>query len=454
MQEKDILEKKKDSKNKIGKYLLYLFLIFGLTTLVLFLSLRGNTKYQGVEMPTIKAVGKMILDIDIKYFFIFLGILVLSHSLTAFALFCFARLYTRKYKYHQALMNSLIGTFYNDITPGSNSGGQFAQAITFKKQGLPISNAASVLVMQYIVYQSCLLILGLISLFRIDKVLDIGIISIGDVNIPIVIFIILGFLLNAIVIISILIMSYSRTLHNFILNHGVNLLGKLHIVNNIENKRLELRIQIENFRIEMRRLQSNIPFSILIFIVTLLVLIINDSFPYVVGLSLNAFNNPGSDIFNRIFESVVFTNYHLMICGLIPIPGSAGVSEFIFTNLFKNYYDKSFVQMEGTKAAMLLWRLLTYYIPFVIGAIVASTYKTKGVERSERFYSLDNNTFVTLQLETYDERKKSSDEIYETKTLERKELIKRLKLIKRQDANSIKNNEENDKIDDKGNKKE
>ena len=52
--------------------------------------------------------------------------------------------------------------------------------------------------------------------------------------------------------------------------------------------------------------------------------------------------------------------------------------------------------MEGTKAAMLLWRLLTYYIPFVIGAIVASTYKTKGVERSERFYSLDNNTFVAV----------------------------------------------------------
>ena len=451
MQNEKINEKK--DKNKIGKYILYLILIFGLTALVLGLSLSGTTKYNGVELPTIKAVGQMFLDINIGYFFLFLGILIISQALTAFALFCFARLYTRKYKYHQALMNSLIGTFYNDITPGSNSGGQFAQAITFKKQGLPISNAASVLVMQYIVYQCCLLILGLISLFKINKVLDIGIISIGSVSIPIVIFIIMGFLLNAIIIVSMFIMSYSHSLHNFILNHGVNLLGKLHIVNDVETKRLELRIQIENFRIEMRRLQSNIPFTILIFIVTLLVLVINDSFPYVVGLALNAFDDPLIDIWNRIFESIVYTNYHLMICGLIPIPGSAGISEFIFTSLFKNYYDYSFSSMDGTKAAMLLWRLLTYYFPFLVGAIVAATYKSKGIKKSERFYSLDNNTFVTLQLETYEERKKTSDEIYKTKTLERKELLAKLKIVKGANDKNLKKKNKNDKIIDEGTKK-
>ena len=263
----------------------------------------------------------------------------------------------------------------------------------------------------------------------------------------------MGFLLNAIIIVSMFIMSYSHSLHNFILNHGVNLLGKLHIVNDVETKRLELRIQIENFRIEMRRLQSNIPFTILIFIVTLLVLVINDSFPYVVGLALNAFDDPLIDIWNRIFESIVYTNYHLMICGLIPIPGSAGISEFIFTSLFKNYYDYSFSSMDGTKAAMLLWRLLTYYFPFLVGAIVAATYKSKGIKKSERFYSLDNNTFVTLQLETYEERKKTSDEIYKTKTLERKELLAKLKIVKGANDKNFKKKNKNDKIIDEGTKK-
>lgn len=436
------LKDKKEPKKKVGKYILYLVLIIGLTCLVLGFSLSGETVYEGVTYPTVVAIGMMFKDMDIMYIFIFIGMLLLSHSLGSFCLFMFARLYTRKYKYHQALANQMVGTFYNNITPGANSGGQFAQAITFKKQGVNISNAASVLVMQFIIYQLCLLFVGLISLFKINNVLGIGIIRIGEsFEIPIVVFIILGFLLNAIVITTMFLVSYSRRLHNFVLNHGVNLLYKLHIVTDLERKRDEFRIQIENFRIELRRLQSNIPFTVLIFLLTLFVMIINDSFPYVVGLSLGAFEDPSIDIANRIFESIVFTNYHQMICGLIPIPGSAGVSEFIFTNLFQNYYDASFTT-GGIKAAMLLWRMITYYFPFLISAIVAATYKSRGVKTVERFYSLERSTFVTLQLETFEERKKSSDEQYLTKSLERKELLAKLKIGKHHKTEEIVNKED------------
>ena len=151
------LKDKKEPKKKVGKYILYLVLIIGLTSLVLGFSLSGETVYEGVTNPTVVAIGMMFKDMDIMYIFIFIGMLLLSHSLGSFCLFMFARLYTRKYKYHQALANQMVGTFYNNITPGANSGGQFAQAITFKKQGVNISNAASVLVMQFIIYQLCLL---------------------------------------------------------------------------------------------------------------------------------------------------------------------------------------------------------------------------------------------------------------------------------------------------------
>ena len=427
-------------KKKAGKYVLYLFVILGLTALFLGLSLRGSIDYKGTTMPTVKAIGMMFSEMPIYYIFIFIGMLILLNLVTAFGLFLFARLYTRKYKYHQACANQMVGVFYNDITPGMNSGGQFAQAITFKKQGLHISNAASILVMQYIVYQTCLLTLGLISLIKIDKVLAIEIIKIGDVSIPIVVFVILGFCLNAIIITTLLVMSYSRTIHNFVLNRVVSLLGKMHIFRDPDRKREELRAQVENFRIELRRLQSNIPFAILIFIITFMVLIIQDSFPYIVGLSLNAFEGgPSVDIRNRLLESVVFTNYHQMICGLIPIPGSAGVSEFIFEELFSGYYSSIEFGKGGVKAAMLLWRLITYYVPFLFGAIVAATYKSRGLNKGEeRFYSLDRDTFATLQLETYEERKTSSDIAVETRSLERRELLYKLKLIKKADNQNTK----------------
>ena len=237
-------------KKKRYKYIIYIVLILSLTTLVLYFSLRGTITYNGEELPTFVAIGKIFTEIDVGYLFVFFGLLLLNNLLGAFALFLFARLYTRKYKYHQALANQMIGVFYNDITPGSNSGGQFAQAITFKKQGMNISNAASVMVMQFIVYQSCLFILGLISLFKIDTILDIQIIRIGSVDIPIIIFIIFGFLLNLIVISSMYFMSYSRWFHNLITNNLMDLLGKMHLIKNVEEKKLQLRVQVENFRIE------------------------------------------------------------------------------------------------------------------------------------------------------------------------------------------------------------
>ena len=422
-------------KKKAGKYILYLLLIFGLTAVVLGFSLSGDIEYHGQNLPAWKAIGIMFSDMPIYYIFIFAGMLLLLNLIAAFGLYLFARLYTRRYKYHQAFANQMVGTFYNDITPGLNSGGQFAQAYTFKKQGLHISNAASVLVMQYIVYQTCLLLLGLISLVKIDKVLSIEIIKIGTLSIPIVVFVILGFCLNATIIITLLVMSYSRTIHNFILNHVVSLLGKMHVFRDPERKRDELRVQVENFRIELRRMQSNIPFTILIYIITFMVLIISDSFPYIVGLSLNAFSgSPTDDIWNRIFESIVFTNYHQMICGLVPIPGSAGVSEFVFSYLFSSYYTNPEFSSGGIKGAMLLWRLITYYVPFLISAVVAATYKSRGLKGEERFYPLDKDTFATLQLETYEDRKASSDVAYETKSLERKEILLKLGLYKKKDS--------------------
>jgi uncharacterized membrane protein YbhN (UPF0104 family) len=60
-----------------------------------------------------------------------------------------AALYTRHYKWHQGVSNAMIGAFYNDVTPGA-SGGQVMQVYTMKKQGIEISNAASIMVMWFI----------------------------------------------------------------------------------------------------------------------------------------------------------------------------------------------------------------------------------------------------------------------------------------------------------------
>ena len=428
-------DEEKEKKKKILHYICYLLFILLVTGCVLAVSLlQGNTA---------EKVFVLFKNMNFKYFSVLCFAIIFNFFLGAFILWLFVKLYSKRYKYHQALANQAIGNFYNGITPGS-SGGQVAQIYTFNKQGVSISNAASVMVMMYIVYQSCLIIMGIISVATHAKdFLELQTINITvngqNIPVPVILFIILGFGLNLLVIILLIFRSTSVRCQNFVTVKLINFCARIHLIKKPDETRLKVKTQVENFRIEFRRLQSNIPFTLLVSLLTLFSLVIVDSFPFLCGLALNGFNEftSGSDVFNKVFLSIVYTNFHQMMTGLIPLPGSSGISEYVFFLLFQSYFDAaSFEQNGGVNAVMLLWRFMTFHIPFLITGIISATYKSRGAE--EVFITSDKQTYYTIQMETYDERKVSSDRAYQNNVVERQEKV----------LNYIKKKKKNDEIED------
>ena len=449
-EENDLKEKAKKDGDKKYKYFIYLALILIITCIVVLYNLFKTTDQidpnDGHTMTVLEFLPSMIKGMNIPYFLIFFGSIILGILGNSLSLLLFAKLYTRHYKYHQAVANTMIGGFYSAITPGS-SGGQFAQVITFKKQGMPVANSASIFVMSFIVYQTVLIFMGVISLifgFKDVTKIEIIPITIGDFafSIPMWIFIAFGFLLNLIVILALFFMSYSRKFQNFILNFVVGLLAKMHIIKDPETKRRNIRIHVENYRIELRRLQSNIPFTLLISFITFLLLINTNLQPFLCGISLNAFDFSNINVFEKMFQSVIYSNFHQMVTGLIPIPGSAGISEIVFSSLFgatSGYFTESFYGIGGISILLLFWRFMTFNIPFIVNGIVAATYKSRGLPVKERIIPVGNRTtMLTIQLETFNERKLTSDIAYETAVHDRKELLSKVKESKKR-KNSNKN---------------
>ncbi len=439
LNEKNPEEKKKHS---ISKFLLYFLIIILATGLALFLSLYQD--FDGV----INALSKT----DYRYLLLIFGIVILSYLIDGFIVFVFSRLYTKRYKYHQGVATSLIGAFYSAITPGS-SGGQVMQAYTMKKQGVETSTAASILIMSFIVYQIALIVLGIISLFFSagELIASIGTfdITFNDtvIHIPAVPLTIMGFLLNLLVIVGLFMMSYSHKFHNFIMHHGINLFAKLRIIKNPEETRESLRIQVENFKIELRRLFSNIPIFILVFICFMMILILRFSIPFFAGIALDGYgyrmNLDGSLIVQDVvidgvivgtqpimsvgslniesfWQSVFLSSYHQMTTGLIPLPGSAGVSEYFFNLMFGNYYNSP----QVVTAAQIIWRFSTYHVVLLISGLVSATYRSSP---KNEIHHMSRKTFVTMQLETYQSRKLSADTMFETASLSRREIQLRLK---------------------------
>ena len=115
-----------------------------------------------------------------------------------------------------------------------------------------------------------------------------------------------------------------------------------------------------------------------------------------------------------------------MITGLIPIPGSAGVSEYFFNQLFDSYYGLVNGQTI-TSGAQIIWRFLTFTLPLLLGGIVTAFYRASPKEQVQERV-INRQTFVALQRETYIERKQSADTLYETTRLTRQAIMSSLKI--------------------------
>ncbi|MFA6645389.1 MAG: lysylphosphatidylglycerol synthase transmembrane domain-containing protein [Bacilli bacterium] len=414
--ESPINEKKKSGKNR---YLIYLLLVIIVTGLAIFLSLKDNFAETALALRTS----------DWKILVLIIGMVVFSYLIDGLIIFVFARLYTRRYKYHQGLATSMVGAFFNAVTP-SASGGQIMQVYTMRKQGVEPSNGASIMVMAFILYQIVLVILGTVAVSvkwpllsgMANFTIELGSISIKEI--PVIVFTILGFVVNLSVILLLVLMSYSHKFHNLIMHYGIGLLSRFKIVKNPDKLRESLRIQVENFKIELRRLQSNIPVTILIMLLFAISLISKYSIPWLAGIALNAYNDTvtGAMSFNGFWDGVFLSSYHQMITGLIPLPGSAGVSEYFFLVIFNGFFDT----YANTVAAQIIWRTATFHIVVLFAGLVTAFYRSSPKEHIEK---ADRQTFIDLQLQTYEERKRSADTLYETARLSRREIQDKLRSL-------------------------
>ncbi|MBQ7250281.1 MAG: flippase-like domain-containing protein [Bacilli bacterium] len=410
-------EKKKHSGLK---YLIYIVIVLVATAISLMISLWGDNFNKVVDA---------MHSADWGWFGFMMGLVALSYVFEALILLVFCRLFTRKYRFHQAIATSMIGQFYSDVTPGA-SGGQAMQVYTLKSQGVQVSNSASIMVMSFILYQSSLILFDVVALVvEWDRVLSITVnIEQWGWHLPMWPIIFAGFVLNLAVIALLLTMSYSHHIHNFILHYVVGALGKLRILKNPDRTRESLRVQVENFKIELKHLFYNIPVLVVQVIFYVCILLIRNSIPYFSALAVHAqgpFFEGGFSFINMI-HTCFLTSFHQMCTGLIPLPGSAGISELFYSYLFAGLFLGDGV----LQSSQILWRTATFHIVLVISGFVAAFYRSRA---KEPMPFADHKTFVNLQLETFDERKRNMETLYETRQLSRKEIQRKISAFPKDD---------------------
>ena len=396
-------ETKKKKKNPYIKFVLYFTLVIVFTGLALFLSLKDN----------FHSVVNSLKGAKISYIFLILGLVIICYLLEGIILLLFVRLYTRKYHYKHGLSASLVGSFYDSVTPGA-TGGQLMQIMTIKKQGISISNATSIVVMYIIIKQFAMVLIDLLGvIFKYPLLISIGYFHVSAFgkafDIPALPLTLIGFAYNVIFTLGIILLSYWKGFHHFVCNIVINFLAKIKLVKKPDELRENVSVAVENFRIELKRLFSNAAIFIFTFLVCAIVIILKYSIPFFAGLALNGYGiseitgelTTGQANHASFWGSVFLSSYHQMTSCLIPLPGSAGISEIFFNIIFENYY----INPSITTAAQIIWRSATYYFVLVVTGVFSALYSSSP--KKEEVSNISKNTMLTIQYETLLDRKQT-----------------------------------------------
>ena len=328
-------------KQTVRKYIVNFILIFVFAFIAIYFSIHKQ----------FDEIVNALLNANVVWLLIILVIAMTPHFIQGIILTILARLYNPNYRFKQGVSNSFIGALFSGLTPFA-SGGQFFQTFAFSKQGLSTTSAISVLLMEFIVFQSTLVIYTFVILAVKFQEYTSKISSLFSLAL-------IGFSINLFVFCMLFFATKSKNVQYFLTNVTLKILAKLRIIKNYEIKKQALETKIVQFRSEVKTLIKNKKVILITVILNILRLTTMFSIPFFIMFALN------------IKTSVAFLDFlsvcaflH-MITSFIPIPGASGGSEGGYVLFFG-----SFIGMIEASSSMILWRFATYYLLLIVGFLV------------------------------------------------------------------------------------
>lgn len=253
------------------------------------------------------------------------------------------------------LSNSIIGHFFSNISPLS-AGGQAVQVVHFARRGMPSKIATNIILSRFVV--NGMILMAAIA-FGIPLIVRIGttmhataiVLYIGLTTTFIFALFFLAILIQPRIISWLTGLIAHRGLGRFI--------GR---VAKKEHWHSDLDTYMTDLRREIKTLWSNgfwvMMLDILLNILTIVVQGVS------VWYTLYVLAGPAFDLVSVLVTFIVIWQ----VVFYIPSPGASGGLEGMLTLVFATISG----QPEKTFAAIVLWRIGTYYLHLILGAIVSS----------------------------------------------------------------------------------
>lgn len=333
--------KKFFSMLKKHKYIFNISLVIIFTGFILWWTLKDN----------FHEIMSMLASVHPGWLAVAIALVIFYQVIIGWILRCLTILNQPNYKLSQGIVNAFVASFFHGVTP-SASGGQFAQVYTFKKQGVSLTNAASVLWMDFIIYQATMVVsVMILILLRFEYFFS---------NFSqFFVLVLIGFVVNSVIIVGLWALVTFPPAYRWITTKGIEVGHKLRIVKNKEETLSKLDLQLQRFEKETKTLKSHKKTIVLSVIANFARMFVYYIIPFFCAKALRV-EVGVEDILNIL----ALSSFVSMINVFIPIPGASGGTEATFVLMFSTIFGKI-----AATSIMILWRLISYYLVMVLGGI-------------------------------------------------------------------------------------
>ena len=294
-------------------------------------------------------LAKNVLEFNKIWLFIALFFHLSNIIIDAYLIYRFTCSTGKTYSFKDAFKTSMVGQFFSAITPGA-SGGQPMQIYSMKKQGIDTWHSTSALVQKFLVYQTSITIYGAVAILFKKKMF------LGQVS-PIAHWLSsFGFISQSLVIVLLFLFSFNRLITYKIIKTVFICLEKIRLIKNVDEKISEVETQLNCFHTNNKNLYKNTKLVFEVYSLTILQLTCIFVVPYFIYRSFNLYGAKMSDM-------IAAQSFVTMASAFIPLPGGSGAAEGSFFAFFNIFFTESTI-----KSAVLLWRVMTYFLTILISA--------------------------------------------------------------------------------------
>lgn len=293
----------------------------------------------------------LLLGANIWYLLLILLTYAVYFVIEAYLLYLLINKINNTYSYRKTLELNLITKFFNGITPFS-LGGQPLQVYELSKSKVRVTEALLVIVENFIVLQISMTIMSIVSL----------VVCMSNGLVPNKLLWILTIIGIFITLISLFMTIFMCVKINYAKKAGkwfIKVLNKIHIIKNKDESYLMWTNKCDEYYTCFKILLKDKMFIIKCVLLNIIYMIIFCMLPFFTFKALDI----NVDI--NMFYSIILGCFVYLSASFIPIPGAAVGMEYAFINYFKMIVIDSIV-MPG----VLLWRLVSYYIPMILGGIL------------------------------------------------------------------------------------